>query len=175
MEKHIIDIFVPHKKLRKVYYLVSALLLLLWIPDLSKLNIPLPSKVLETWFLDKLLLTTIVLLTLYAFSAYFLSFIKDNASTLTQPAPPQTKEIPQEQEIISEMHERILESLFQKSAGVEDICKAFKLHREESNYYLHDLYNKEMAYPPVAYSSGKQEWTISQYGREYIMKKRAMA
>lgn len=73
MEKHFIDIFVPHIKLRKGYYLVSALLLLLWIPDLSKLNIPLPSTVLETWFLDKLLITVIVLLFLYSFSTYYLS------------------------------------------------------------------------------------------------------
>lgn len=73
MEKHFIDIFVPHRKLRKGYYLIGGLLLVLWLPDLNKLNIPLPSKVFETWFLDKLLLTIIVLLGLYAFSTYYLS------------------------------------------------------------------------------------------------------
>jgi len=74
MDKHLIDIFVPHRKLRKGYYLVSGFLLLLWIPDLSKHNVPLPSKVFETWFLDKLLLTVIMLLILYSFSTYYLSY-----------------------------------------------------------------------------------------------------
>jgi hypothetical protein len=86
MEKHFIDIFVPHRKLRKVYYLISSLLILLWIPDLNKLNIPLPSKVLEPWFLDKLLLTTIVLLLLYSFSTYFISQVSaDKPKEPTRP------------------------------------------------------------------------------------------
>jgi hypothetical protein len=80
MDKHIIDIFVPHKKIRKAYYLVSALLLLLWIPDLSKQNILWPTKVLETWFLDKLLLTTIVLLMLESYAIYRLSKIYEEES-----------------------------------------------------------------------------------------------
>lgn len=81
MDKHFIDIFVPHRKLRKGYYLVSGLLLLLWIPDLSKHNILLPSKVFETWFLDKLLLTVIMLLILYSFSTYYLSYSTSSSRT----------------------------------------------------------------------------------------------
>lgn len=73
---------------------------------------------------------------------------------------------------MTETHKKILELLFQKPVNIEDVCKTFKLNREESNYYLYDLYNKEMAYPPVAYSSGRQEWRLSQEGREYVMIRR---
>lgn len=176
MEKHFIDVFVPHRKLRKVYYLVSALLLMLWIPDLNKLNIPLPSKVLETWFLDKLLLTTIVLLMLYAFSAYFLSNIKDTSATLIPPISSQTQETEQEEEkAITEMHEKIMELLFQKPSTVKNICSTLNITKEETNFYLFDLYQHSMVSAPTPYASGPEEWRICQGGREYIMKKRATA
>ena len=73
---------------------------------------------------------------------------------------------------MTEMHVTILNHLFKKPSPIEDIGKIFHLSKEESNYYLYDLYNKEMAYPPVAYSSGREEWCISQEGREYVMSKR---
>ena len=73
---------------------------------------------------------------------------------------------------MTEMHVNILNHLFNKPSPIENIGKNFNLNREESNYYLYDLYNKEMVYPPVAYSSGREEWRISQEGREYVMSKR---
>lgn len=169
MEKHIIDVFVPHKKLRKLYYLSAFLLAGLWLPDLNKLNIPLPSKVFETWFLDKLLLTTIVLMLMYSFSAYFLSRI----SATTQKAPPESKPITTtktEKLTLSESHINILELLFAKPSTVENLCKVLKLNREEVKYYLTDLCDdKCMIDPPSAYAPGPEEWRIDQKGREYVM------
>jgi hypothetical protein len=81
MEKHFIDIFVPCKKLRKLYYLSAALLALLWFLNLNNLHIPSLTKELETWFLDKLLLTMIVLLILYSFSTYYLSYAANSSRT----------------------------------------------------------------------------------------------
>lgn len=173
MEKHFIDVFVPHRKLRKVYYLISGLLLLLWIPDLNKLNIPLPSKVLETWFLDKLLLTTIILTLLYSFSAYFLSHVSANTKKeTTEPKPETTTKT--EKLTLSETHINILELLFEKPSTVENLCKVLKISKEEVKYYLADLCDdKDMIDPPSAYASGPEEWRIDQKGREYVMAHKA--
>lgn len=70
--KEIAEILVPHKKLTGLYILVLALLGGIWTLDLTKVNVPL-SIGLETWFLDKLLVTLAVLLILYSLSAYLLS------------------------------------------------------------------------------------------------------
>lgn len=71
--------------------------------------------------------------------------------------------------IITEIHKRVLEMLFQKPSTIENICKTLKLNKEESTYYLFDLYKHNMVSRPVPYSSGPEEWRICQDGREYVM------
>lgn len=84
------------------------------------------------------------------------------------------KEIQQTEEIrepISETHEKIVELLFKKKSSVENICKTLKTTKEETNYYLLDLYDKGMVHTPTPYAPGPEEWRVSQEGRKYIMEK----
>lgn len=173
MEKHIIDVFVPHKKLRTGYYLVSALLLLLWLPDLNKLNIPLPSKVLETWFLDKLLLTTIVLLLLYAFSTYFLSYNRNSTCTENFPLPPQKQEEQPEQPIQLDMPKRdilLFLSLKPEKSIVTalEIAQRFEMDEQAAIYHLEELVTKKMIYVGKSINAPKR-WSIAQPGRKYLI------
>lgn len=87
--------------------------------------------------------------------------------------PPHLKleENPKTQKL-SEVHENILELLFQKPASIEYLCKTLKLNREEVDFYLTDLCDdKSMIDPPTPYAS-VEEWSIDQKGREYVMAKR---
>jgi len=107
---------------------------------------------------------------LYSSSTYYLSF---NRARTDKPEKPEQKKDQVEQ--LSEMHEKILELLFDKSSTFENICKTLKLTKEEANYYLNDLMTDYRVNPPVPYSSGPELWSIDQDGRAYVMKKRKNA
>ena len=77
--------------------------------------------------------------------------------------------------VVTEMHEKIMELLFQKPSTVENICKTLNLTKEVTNFYLFDLYKHSMVSAPTPYASGPEEWRICQGGREYIMDKRKSA
>jgi hypothetical protein len=80
-----------------------------------------------------------------------------------------------EQPSVTEMHDRVLDLLFQKPATNEHTCKTLKINEQEAYFYLDDLYNENMVDPPTPYSSGPEEWRLSQDGRRYIMSKRTKA
>ena len=149
MDKHLIDIFVPHRKLRPLYYLSAGLLVLLWIPNLNKLNIPLPTKVLETWFLDKLLLTTIVLLILYSLSTYLVTYYfkaEIKSPSKEQSNKEKTKQINQTQEEV--MLEQIIFHIL-KLRGANETASpkriAALMHQDTGviNAYMWKLHNEQ--------------------------------
>jgi len=73
--------------------------------------------------------------------------------------------------ILTEIHEKVLTLLFKKPSTVENIYKILKITKEEANYYLYDLYDKNMVETPTPYSPGPEEWRISQDGRKNIINK----
>ena len=89
--------------------------------------------------------------------------------------PSKQDEKPEEKISVTEMHEKIMELLFQKPSTVENICNTLKLTKEETNFYLFDLYQHSMVSAPTPYASGPEEWRICQGGREYVMDKRRSA
>jgi predicted HTH transcriptional regulator len=89
-----------------------------------------------------------------------------DASSSSQPQN-SNREVP-----LSEIHYKVLALLFKSPSTIEYICKALKIDEEEANYYLNDLYNKDMVSQPTAYTSGPEKWRIAQDGREYIMNQR---
>lgn len=92
----------------------------------------------------------------------------------TQKSEIKIKPEEKKQEILSDIHEKVLELLFQKPTTVENICKTLKLTTEEARYYLNDLHGMDMADPPAPYGSSSN-WRIDQEGREYVMNKRKSA
>lgn len=96
-----------------------------------------------------------------------------NQQPLLPPITP--KEESEEKIIVTETHEKVMEILFQKPSTVENICKTLNLTKEETNFYLFDLYKHSMVSAPTPYASGPEEWRICQGGREYLMDKRRNA
>ena len=70
---------------------------------------------------------------------------------------------------LSEMHQRVLRLLFENPRTVEEVCQSVGVTREEANYYLQDLLERDMVDHPTPYAQGLERWRISQQGRQFIM------
>lgn len=77
MSDSFIETLVPSRKLRPIYILILSPCAGIWFLPLNSYNIPLPSTELESWFLDKLLLTLFLLTLLYTLSTYLLRHEKN--------------------------------------------------------------------------------------------------
>ncbi len=72
-------------------------------------------------------------------------------------------------EQLSDLHERVIRLLFDGPRTVEEVQRALRVSTEQAYYYLHDLVECDMAQTPMPYGSGREEWCISQRGRQYVM------
>jgi len=102
-----------------------------------------------------------------------ISYIKATHQTELKKIVEHNKPLKETDNNLTEVHEKVLELLFQKPSPIENLCKTLNLTREEAKFYLFDLCdNKSMVNHPAPYSTGPEAWLISQKGREYIMAKR---
>lgn len=72
-------------------------------------------------------------------------------------------------EQLSDLHERVIRLLFDGPRTVEEVQRVLRASTEQAYYCLHDLVERDMAQTPMAYGSGREEWSISQRGRQYVM------
>lgn len=178
LQDHILESLLPTKLTTLIMgSTISLTLLSIGLPNfLQTLDIQLSAEktllLRITAPLGILCVGTLIVLLLVVRHCNHIKITQNQQPLLT---PITSKEEFEEKAIVTDTHEKVMEMLFQKPSTVENICKTLNLTKEETNFYLFDLYKHSMVSAPAPYASGPEEWRICQGGREYITDKRKSA